>query len=208
MKKIIFLLFIAIALTACANSAEQVMPPVHYNDSITFHIPKKAYIYWELGEQYSSTAPQNMGGPGLSGLAAAFIEAEEHQNNPSKYTYTYGKAQQAVFMTSLEDVFSDNHVFNNVELITDLKQVHSQDVLMKIYFKSTRVASYENNYQITLDVDMSIEVNRKLVFHRTYVVQSDNDKYFSTFKDQQTNVSQKLLVDIVKGVKQWHTNAN
>lgn len=203
-----FTLMLAVLfLSGCTSAAEQVMPPLQYAQPVDFHIKKNAYLNWEVGAQYSSTAPISV--PYNAGIAAALvtsaIDSEERHRNPGRYIFTYGKAQQAVFMTSLKSALAQNKVFSNVELAADPQKVMPKDVLITINFKSTRVADASNNYQIILDADMVITTQGKPTFKRNYFVTSDAGGVFSgkSFKEQQTDVSMQLLNKIIAGVKQW-----
>ncbi len=206
MKKIFLLLIATVLLSACTSPAEEVMAPLQYKQPIEVHIPKTAYLYWQSGVDSSSVAPSSAApAQGIVGaLVGAVVETEIRKNNPGKFTFTYGKPQQAVFMTSFKNVLEQNHVFNNVELVSDLSEVPPQAVLITVYFKSTRVLGYEHNYQIVLDVDMKIKSGNK-GFNRTYLVASEEGGFFSSksFKDQQTDVSQKLLSKLITGITQF-----
>lgn len=214
MKKLYyFLLFVVmVILTGCASTAEQVMPPLTYSSSIPVHVTKNAYLDWEIGKQASGEAP-NATPPPNGGIVGALltnaIDSQMRKQNPSRYTFTYGKAQQAVFMASLRDVLKQNNVFKEVELITDSQSVRPQDVLIIIYFKNTRVLT-EQNYKIILDVDVTIKTQGMPAFKRTYLVESNPGSFFSpnSFKDQQTDVSQQLLDKIIIGLQQWHSHTN
>lgn len=210
MKKIVCLAFSALLLNACTPAAEEVMPPLQYNQSVKTHTHKKASLYWQVGEQHASIAAQHIGGGGdiASALIASAIDAQMRKSNPGQYSFAYGKAQQAVFMTSLKEVLQENHVFKTVNLITDKKQTQPDDVLMTIHFKSTRVSGEEKNHQIMLDVTLAIQSGQS-TFERTYLVESSNEGFFSSrsFKDQQTDVSQQLLTKIMGGIQQWNKQA-
>src|SRR5579864_1448594 len=125
MKKVQFgLMILGIGLMAgCAN--KPVMPPIKYEKSIDFQVAKNAYLNWEVGKQYSGTVPthhQQNGGL-IGALVVSAIDSVERSNNPSRYTLSYGKAEQIVFMTSLRDVLARNHVFKQVELIADSQKI-------------------------------------------------------------------------------------
>ncbi len=204
--------FVLAALTACGTPpAEQVMSPLTYDKPVTVHLDKKAKLYWQTGSQQSSVEPRYSSGTNVGGslpiaLASqamqAAIETEVRKNNPGRFTYVYGKAQQAVFMTSLKDILQKKRVFTDVDLVTDKTEVNAQDVLITINFKSTRVLDADlDNHKIVLNVDMIIQSNKKPIFTRTYVVQSGDE--VSGFKAQQEDVSKRLLDKVMKGIKQW-----
>jgi hypothetical protein len=205
----LFLVAIVLFLGGCTPMAEQVMPPLQYEQPVNFNVAKKAYLDWEVGKQYSSTQPVFISASGglLGAVIATAIDSEERNRNPGRYTFTYGKAQQAVFMTSLKDTLEKNHTFNHIELTTEPQQVRAEDVLITIYFKRTRVASAQDNYKIILDADFLIKTGGKIAFKRTYFVESKPGGLFSpnNFKEQQTDVSQQLLGKVIAGIQAWHT---
>lgn len=210
MKKLFCFIFLTCTITACTAPAERVMDPLQYKEPVKAHSSKKAYLYWQPGTQYSSIAPPDPVASSsiTEAILSSLIESEMRSANPNRYTYTYGKAQQAVFMTSLKNVLEENHVFKDVAITTDLNEVNPSDVLIKIYFKSTRVLGHEKNYQIVLNVNMAIQTKTSK-FEHTYLVESDDSGFFSmkSFKDQQTDASQKLLSKVIDGITQWNTHS-
>lgn len=205
MKKIILCLSILGLVTGCATKV--VMPSLQYEKVIPFQVAKNAYLNWEFGNQYSRMMPTNYGNhnEGLIGaLASAAVDSVVRNNNPSRYTLSFGKAEQSVFMTSLRDVLEHNQVFKNIELIADSRQVSSKDVMINVFFKTARVASPERNYKITLSVEMVIETGGKAPFKRSYLVQSDAEGYNTGFRQQQMDVSRRLLDKVICGIEEWH----
>lgn len=207
MKQIIIISLTVLAISACTPMAEQVMPPLQYKEPVNVHVAKNAYLNWEVGKQYSSTMPTFISpSAGLLGAAiATAVDTEERERNPGRYTFTYGKAQQAVFMTSLRQVLEENGVFKKVELTTELPALTAKDVLVSINFKRTRVADTYENFKIILDVELNIKAKGKPEFSRTYFVESDPGGAFSAkgFKEQQTDVSLQLLRKVIAGIKTW-----
>lgn len=212
MKKLGYVLsLITLAsLAACTTPAEQVMSPITYNQPVNVHVAKNAALYWQTGRQQASIEPihvsnNNIGGALPISVASqtmqAAVETGVRKEKPGRLTYVYGKQQQAIFMTSLKDVLQQNQVFNQTQLVANANQVPAQDVSIKIDFKSTRVLDAQYNHRIVLDVDMTIKSHNKPAFTRTYVVQSSDE--ITNFKAQQTDVSQRLLDKVMKGIKQW-----
>ena len=185
------------------------MPAIRYQEPIEFHVNKNAYLQWDIGKQYVSTVPTqtNRQGGIIEVLVASAIDSHLRAKNPSQYEHSYGKAQQAIFMTSLKDTLAENHVFNAVELSTEPHQITPKEVLINIYFKNARVADGYHNYKITLSVVLTITTHGKAPFTRTFLVENE-DEGNKTFIDQQTDVSQKLMEKIIGGIKTWHTNKN
>ena len=200
-KKLYLVLFCLgiLALQGCMPQAHTLMSPVQYKKPITFHVAKKAYIYWGSGAQYAHELPvaTSAGAGIIATTIVVAIDAHSRKNNPSKYNLLYGDAQQAVFITSLKDILKEHHVFEDAEIITDQKIVKPGDVLINITFELTHVLE---NTKIILDVKMSI-YNENNQFERTYFIQ--NDKNVNGFKDKQINVSEKLMRKIISGIKQW-----
>ncbi|MEI8055664.1 MAG: hypothetical protein WCH10_06750 [bacterium] len=207
------ILFTCFFLVGCAPS-KRVIPSLQYHDAIGMSIPKKAHIYWVPGKQASHEIPPSAGYSGNSGLAGLIVnlmftsvESQHRKSNPSQYVLEYGKADEAVFLTSLRDVLEQQHVFKSVDLTTDISKVNANDVLIKIYFKTTRV-TVNSGYLIKLSVNLSIQTGRQPPYERTYLVQNDEslDGAFKSkgFLDKKTEVSQELLTLIINGIKQWY----
>jgi len=211
---IVFIFFICFFLVGCAPT-KKVMPPLQYHDAIDMSIPKKAHVYWMPGKQasheISSTAGVSSGNSGIAGMIGALvftsIENQHRKNNPSQYVLEYGKADETVFLTSLRDVLEQQNVFKSVDLTTDISKVGSNDVLIKVYFKTTRVTC-SRGYLIKLSVNLSIKTGHEVPYERTYLVQNDNslDGAFTSknFLEKKTEVSQELLTLVINGIKQWH----
>lgn len=186
----------------CTAPSHRLMPAVQYHDSIPFHVPKKAYLYWDNGSQYAhEIEPTVLSGADLLTTSIALMIAQQNKkNHPSEYSYQYGDAQQVIFITSLKDILIDNRVFNQVEIITNLNQVKPEDVLIKINFDLTRV---NQDIKIILDVKMVIE-NEGHQFKRSYFIQNDEGTH--SFRDRQINVSDKLVRKIIHGIQEWSEN--
>jgi len=212
MKKIqIFLLIFGFGLMM--GCGKPVMPPLKYDEPIDFEVKKNAYLNWEFGKQYSGKVQSydncHNNSAGLIGvLLVSAISSIDHANNPSRYTVSYGKAEQAIFMTSLRDILRKNHVFKQVELITDLASLTKKDVLVNVFFKTARVTSLGGGQTITLSVEMIVTTNGKAPFKRTYLVKSDAQGFSPSFQDQQIDVSNRLLGKIIAGLQEWHNTIN
>jgi hypothetical protein len=191
-----------LSLTACAPSSPYIMPPLKYQGKAV-HLPQNAYLYWQRGQVQAGDTP-SYHGEGVGGLVASMIEAEDRKNNPSKYHLTYGKAQQAAFITNFRDVLVDHRVFKHVEIITNPAQAKADGVLMTINFKSTRVSGFERNYKITLTVEMKIK-SKQSTFTRTYLTESDEGSLFNgkSYNEQTTDASQQMINQLMKGINQW-----
>jgi hypothetical protein len=120
---------------------------------------------------------------------------------PKPEKYTYGKAQQSIFMTSLKNVLTQQQVFNRTEITTDAEHISPKDILITIFFKTTRIEDRALGGKITLDVDVIITADGKSTFKRSYVVESTPDQSFAT---QQSDVSKKLLRNVISALEQWH----
>lgn len=206
--KIARLLAIIFSIVSCFGCAKPIMPSLKYNKPIDFHVAKNAYINWEIGKQHTSTIPSSTSynNAGLiGGLISAAVESVDRDRRPSLYMVSYGKAEQAIFMTSLKDTLSRNNVFKEVELITDPSSVRPQDVLINIYFKMARVGSPEKNYKIVLSVEMSITTAGKAPYKRTYLAESAATGFGKGIIDQKIDASEKLLEKIILGIQEWNT---
>lgn len=210
MKKIYFLLIFT--LVGCSPT-KNVISPIKYKEDINVHIPKVAYIYWTPGKRVGSEVTQRFssgsygtlqngsGGVGelLGSVIVAAIIQQHQKNNPSQYVNEYGKADQAVFITSLRDTLVHNNVFKKVELTSDLRKVSDKDVLISVYFKTARVTNSSN---VTLTVNLLLKTAGKALCDKTYLVQNDPLK-LKGFLEKKTDASQKLLTEIIEAIKQW-----
>lgn len=194
---VIFSLF----LFACGKP---IVPPAQYNKPIPFHVNKSAELQWNYGKQCDSTLSTHADhSHGLIELAiSSAVDSVQRKNNPSWYTLSYGKAEQAIFMTSLRDALIKNQVFNDVELVGETAEIKGNDVLINVLFQTARVASPERNYRITLTVVLNIRSKGTAPFQRSYLVQSDSKKF--RFQDQQLDVSEKLLDKLICAIEEWY----
>ncbi len=203
--KILLAMISTVLLSACGT--KPIMPPLQYTKPIGFTVNKSACLNWEVGKQYSSEIPNyNSSGQdsAIGNLVLAAIDSNARARNPSHYQYTYGKAEQAIFMTSLKRVLEENRVFKHVKLTMDPRQVNAKDVWINIFFKRTRVADASRNFKVTLSVELIISANDKPTFKRTYLVESDVERSGHGFVDQQTDVSQELLDKVISGIREWN----
>lgn len=205
MKKLYLglLSFILMLIQGCVPESKEVMPLLEYQKLINVHIPKNVHLNWVLGEQHVSVERFS---PSLDEditLAATLdaIEMDQRKNDPESYTYAYGKAQQEVFMNSLKNILEEHHIFKHVSMIMTPQKNPAKDLVMTIYFKSTRVLPVEEGHRINLDVVVTIKSDDKTLCHQTYFVQNSPDKAFTRFKIQQTDVSMQLLEKILLGIK-------
>ncbi|MBA3660636.1 MAG: hypothetical protein H0W64_02815 [Gammaproteobacteria bacterium] len=193
-------------VTACSPMAEQIMGPLEYNQPINFHVPEKSYLYWKPGILHTTTEAQYIpvNSDLLSALIVQAIDTEQRKRNPGKFSYSFGKAQQAVFITSLKTILNQNNVFHSTEITTNPNSLSSRSIIISIFFKSTRVIPY--SHQIVLTVELEILMGKKSLFKRSYFVQNNDgsdEKYIGDFKAQQKDVSHKLLQKIINGIEQW-----
>jgi hypothetical protein len=198
-------------LMGCATAPQQ---PLHvdYKQPIHFHVPKTAYLDWEIGMQQTvargTYIPPNSGLVGA--IVATAIDSEERNRRPSDYVFTtYGKAPQSVLMTSLQDALLKNHVFNAVELTVEPKKVPTKATLITVYFKNAHLADADGNIQIILNVDLTIMSSGKAPFKRTYILQSDPGGFFSAkdYYEQEADISQQLLTKIIDGIATWNNSS-
>lgn len=213
MLKHLITFFCLTMLTACVTqtSPEKLMPSVQYRQSISVHTHKSAYLYWKTGLQLTAIEPSaaNYNGDPIAALIGSAIDAQLRKNNPGRYTYTYGGAQQAVFITSMKNALLQNGVFNKVNLITTDKSLNPNEVVIILNFKTTRVAGPEQQYAISLTVEMTIKSPDKKTFIRTYSVHnSPNENVWTgrSFEMQQTEVSEKMLNHLMSGISEWYHN--
>lgn len=187
-------------LTACGKPTPTC---ITYQKPICFNVNKSAVLQWDYGKQYDAQLPNTVQADSLLGAVIAnSIHSIDRANNPSRYSVAYGKAEQAVFMTSLRDVLRQNQVFKEVLLASETDRVVAKDALINIFFKTSRISSVERNFKITLTVVLTITTHGKPIFTRTYLVQSEPDGFLGNHTN--TNVSTKLLDRIIAGIEEWH----
>lgn len=195
-----------LGLTACTTSSpEDVMPSVPYTGkAVNIHSNNTAQLYWQVGKQAVETDPSVIVNSGLIGaLVVTSIDAADRQHNPGKYNFSFGKAQQAVFMTSLRDALVAEKVFKETQIVTAPSSLTAKQTRITIYFKSTRAEPASGAYQVTLDVELRVETPNKPTFQRTYFVQSDPDTAKDTsYKGQQLDASKKLMQQLMQGISQ------
>lgn len=197
-----------LTLAACTPPAEQVMPPLQYTHPVNVHVKKNAELTWVTGKQYTSMEPiyVSTGGGLVGAVVSAAIDTEMRKRNPGAYTYSYGAAQQAVFMTSLRDALERHQVFNRIELTAEPDRKSKDKVLLTVHFNTTRVNDASSHYKIQLDATLSIQ-SGKQVFERSYIVESDPGGFFiaNSFRNQQSDVSQKLLGKMMESIEEWNS---
>ncbi len=207
------IILLGVFITACTPPSEQVMPPVKYDKPINIHSQKKLYLQWQSGDTLATEREDVMpivgvNGGGLAGaiagaVTAAVIVGVAHKENPGMYQYKFGNAQQSVFMTSLRDVLTQNHVFKHVTLVAKPPaRLHKNEALMKVNFRESRVGAQAKGFPIILSVDMTLKQPGHKSFKRHYFVKSHPKK--RNFKNHQINASQQLLDRVVHGIEQWN----
>ena len=201
--RILFLCLLLVGLTACSTSSpEDVMPTVTYAGKVSVHSKQSAQLYWQTGKQAVESDPSTMViSTGLVGaVVATSFDTLDRERNPGKYNFSFGKAQQAVFMTSLRDVLVQQKVFQDTQLVTALPKAAANQTLITVYFKSTRAEPASGDYQVTLDVVLRVQSKQKPAFERTYFVQSDLNAKDTSYKGQQLDASKKLMQQLLSGI--------
>src|SRR3990167_449382 len=103
MLRLVFILFLIGSIAACTiSSPEDVMSSVPYAGTVNIHTNKIAHLNWQVGKQQVESDPTYISpNAGLVGaVIISTIDSERRKRNPGRYNYSFGKAQQAVFMTS------------------------------------------------------------------------------------------------------------
>lgn len=197
--KIYTIIISSLLMTGCATNKPYILPPLKYDGPVV-HIQKNADIYWRHGIELEGKRFTGQSGD----LIVDIIQAQDRKNNPSKYRITYGKAEQASFITSFRDVLKQNHIFKDIAIITNPAEAKPGAVIVEINFKTTRVSGFEHNYKITLTVEMKI-TSGKETFTRTYMSESDEGTFFSakSFDEQMVYVSEEMVAKLIGGIKQW-----
>lgn len=196
---IIFSLFIC----ACVSS-EQVLRPIRYEKKLTTHVNKNVYLKWRPGFIQKGEITPLYVAPNIGGIIAAPLLVKQRENNPSRYYFSYDKAQQVAFMTYFRDALIQQKAFREIKLVTATKPLADQDVLITVYFKSTRVADYRRDWRVMLNVEMTIQT-KKSIFSRHYLLESDVGGAFSGkgYYQQRQEVSERLLNQLMRTIEQW-----
>lgn len=193
-------LFSLLFLSGCEAPSPYILPPLQYTKSTSLHSGKTAYLFWHQGQTLAGELPSFSNGE----LITSLVEAQDRKNNPSRYHRSYGKAEQAAFITNLKTALEDHHMFKKVVLLTNPNQMKSNGVLIEVNFKSARVSDAEHHYKITLSVEMNIRSGKSMV-SRTYLSESDESQSFSGVgtQTQMAGVSQDLLNQLMSGINQF-----
>lgn len=205
------MLLIAITcLSACSiNNAETLFSPLSYHATINAKSNKQLFLVWKTGEIYESGTDRVIAPASgiIASIIALGIEEYDHTHYAGRYTYSYGTARQAIFMTSLRNILLHHKVFKTINLVAKApKQLGKNDALITVNFKETRVGREIQSYPITIDVLMTMRDATGKVMYKHYLVQSDKVAIgFSrpSFVDQQTQVSNRLLKKIISGISHW-----
>jgi hypothetical protein len=193
--KIVWITLTLSLLTACGKPT---IPSITYQKPIDFNVNKCAVLQWEYGKQHDAAIPCSQSGS----LVGDVINSIDRANNPSRYTVAYGKAEQAVFMTSFRDVLKQNQVFKEVQLASEVERTPTKDILINVFFKTSRISNVDKGYRITLTVVMAITTDRTPSFTRTYLVQSEPQGFFGDHTN--LDVSTRLLEKLIAGIEEWH----
>ncbi|MCD6045948.1 MAG: hypothetical protein K0R48_1111 [Gammaproteobacteria bacterium] len=165
------------------NSHDALMPVLHPTQTVLTHTNAPATLVWQTGA-----------------IHAGMI------NHPVFYgadSRSYSKAQQVVFMTSLQQALKEQQAFRDVTLAVKAPSTVTKPVIT-VYFKSTRVADGTEGNQITLDTVLRIDAPNQPIFTRTYLVSGIPD---ISFAQQEKAVSTALLDKILLGIDEWAVNA-
>ncbi len=165
------------------NSHDALMPALQPTETVLTHMNTPATLVWQSGIMNAGMASD-----------MPFYGADSR---------SYGKAQQVVFMTSLQQALKEQQAFRDVTLVAQAPSTVTQPIIT-IYFKSTRVADNTEGNQITLTTELRIEAPHQPVFTRTYLVSS---KPNMSFVQKEEIVSTELLDKILLGINDWAVSA-
>ncbi len=161
------------------NSHDTLMPALHPTQQVLTHTNLPATLVWQSG---AMNAGMNNN--------TAFYGADSR---------SYSKAQQVVFMTSLQQALKEQQAFRDVTLVA-LAPSNVTQPIITVYFKSTRVADNTEGNQITLTTVLRIVAPHQPDFTRTYLVSSTPN---TSFVKQEEAVSTALLDKILQGIDDW-----
>ncbi len=159
------------------NSGDVMLSVLNPTVQIQKHHPMPATLVWQAG-----TVSAGMGGGGFGPASRS-----------------YSKAQQVVFMTSLQRALEQQQAFQTVTLVAIAPEKVTQPVIT-VYFKSTRVSDNLEGNKITLSVVLRIAAPGQALFTRTYLL-SSVPAY--SFIKQEEEISTALLDKLLQGINDW-----
>lgn len=162
------LILVISVLSVTACSPYPIMPPVTYHKPINLHTNKSAWLTWG--------------------------SAEHHYDS----LFSYSKAEQVVFVTSVRDVLKKNRVFKNVNITPIQKKLKNNEIQITLFFKKTEIEHTLLADSVKIDLIISVRGVHGEIFKRYYF--SRADKVF--FKSLEM-ASQQLMNDIVHDLAEW-----
>ncbi len=216
MPRFLALLMIIMVTPGCSSlGGQDVIRDLNYHERIHNKSTKMAYLTRKTGQTVHFVPSPDDGAAANGGVLGAIVVREVHNANiqahPDFYTYQYDQRQQAVFMQSLLATLRDEHAFQHIEMQTSQQTLKDNTVLITIEFVQSRVGESMQGYPITLNVHFTIEDNKHRVCNRTHVVSSEPlvDLFQGrSFVQSQTEVSEKLLDQIIKDINQCNLTRN
>lgn len=207
-KKIIIITVLTLTLTGCASTppAEVMLSPVQYNQPIHVSSNKNAVLHWRYGEAFSKNSDEAV--RQHESLMVGMIQSMVDASNPGRVRLQFGKARQAVFMTSLRDILNNNHVFKNTTLGSDSKKPSTNQVSITITFKETHIGTRFDGWPITLDANVLItDANGHRQSHNVLAQsQGSDDTRHDTavFSHQQRGAAHSLMTQVIKQISQFN----
>jgi hypothetical protein len=205
MKIMSFILLSALlVLSGCVGAPTKPMTQVGYQKPIMSSSQRSATLVWRMGKvQGARTDEADVNGDD-DPLADAVVQLVKPRSS-ADVVFAYGKAQQSVFMTSLQKVLQKNNVFSQVDLKPYTAQQSAKNVMIEVYFKRTRVGEKSSRYPMSLDVHLIIHAKgEKLWSQHYYIEQEDRVKAWTDLYAAQSHAaSVKLMNKVMAGIQSW-----
>jgi hypothetical protein len=212
---LICLSFTLPSLIGCTPDTQKIMTSVPYTTPATIaHISAPATINWQSGQvQTGEKQTSFLGSGGIAGLA---INAVAKDLRPSWYEYSYGPAQQVIFVTSLRDALQNNQVFSQINFNETLantpqstSQFHRQNpdnVLIQLKFMDTAATVLNGKTQLFADVDLTLSGAHRPTTLTHLSAQTPQDKswvFHQTFLAQEKELSTQLMTQAMTAIQSW-----
>jgi hypothetical protein len=208
--KLFSVAIVGLLLVGCGTTepTAQLMPAITFNQPITFHSDKAAILYWDYGKIISVEVNQGniFEATTLSGMVTHTItQSYKEQYDQNDILINYGKAEQAVFMTSLRNVLGNAGTFKSVIISAEPPKLNPDQMLISVNFEKSAVLRGAHGYPIQLKVVMTVSDIKGRLLKRTFDIKPKNSVgsyLFDDFKDAQIYASQQLMNDIITTLNQ------
>lgn len=171
----------------CTSIVEKPIPPITLHSSaIKFHSQNSANLAWKTGK----VLPSNGG------------------YEKKVDVYQYGETSQQSFMKSLRDNLMNAKAYQSVNLTTQHPTRKNNQTIIVINFLKTSVGQTTDCFPIHLTVRVNIKNSRGIFVRRIFVYSTSGSVLsHKSFRDQQIEVSQKLMHRVIAFINQRETTS-